>query len=79
MPFLLTECYGFDRHPNGVLGPMDPTLDSTYDFLAAFMEEVANRFHDDYVHVGGDEVPKQCWWEKNRFTIVYDLYAYITL
>ena len=43
-------------------GPINPTIDSNYEFLSDFFGEVAERFPDKYVHLGGDEVPFGCWW-----------------
>ena len=36
-------------------GALDPTRDSTYKFLDAFIGEMAALFPDDYLHFGGDE------------------------
>lgn len=41
------------RHPT-------PTP-SNYAFLSSFFGEVASVFADHYVHLGGDEVPFDCW------------------
>ena len=42
-------------------GPINPIIDSNYEFLSDFFGEVAERFPDKYVHLGGDEVPFGCW------------------
>ncbi len=49
----------------GVMVPvMDPTKESTYKLLEAFLGEMCNLFPDAYFHIGGDEVnPTQ--WENN--------------
>src|ERR1035441_8823280 len=40
----------------GVFDPvMDPTRESTYKFLDAFMREMAAIFPDEFLHIGGDE------------------------
>ena len=50
---------------NGILADlMDPTQESTYKFLDAFVGEMTRLFPDEYFHIGGDEVdPKQ--WNSN--------------
>ena len=46
----------------GVFDPtMDPTRDSTYKFLDAFVAEMARLFPDAYFHVGGDENNGKQW------------------
>jgi len=53
---------------------MNPTLDSTYEFLDGFIGEMAALFPDFYFHIGGDEVNGEQWkastdiqsWMKNH-------------
>ncbi len=46
----------------GIFDPaMDPTKDSTYDFLEKFLTEMAGLFPDPYLHIGGDEVNGKDW------------------
>lgn len=46
----------------GVLeGAMDPTRESTYVFLDAFLGEMASLFPDEYMHIGGDESGGKQW------------------
>ena len=46
----------------GVFDPtMDPTRESTYEFLDAFIGEMAALFPDQYFHIGGDEVNGKQW------------------
>ncbi|HTS51528.1 MAG TPA: family 20 glycosylhydrolase [Bryobacteraceae bacterium] len=40
---------------------MDPTRESTYEFLDAFIAEMAGLFPDRYFHIGGDEVNGHEW------------------
>jgi hexosaminidase len=40
---------------------MDPTKESTYEFLDGFIGEMAELFPDEYFHVGGDEVSPKKW------------------
>ncbi len=47
----------------GVRGPlvMDPSKESTYAFLDAFIGEMTQLFPDPYFHIGGDEVNPRAW------------------
>ncbi len=46
----------------GVKDPvMDPTRESTYEFLDAFIGEMAGLFPDQYFHIGGDENNGKHW------------------
>lgn len=58
---LLTPCYDWRRNPDGYFGPINPILKSTYRFLRHLFAEVLTVFRDKYVHLGGDEVPFDCW------------------
>ena len=61
---LLTPCYNETTgEPNGAFGPLDPSKDSTYNFVFRLLDEVTSRFPDDYVHLGGDEAVfgYPCW------------------
>ena len=40
---------------------IDPGLKSSYIFLAHVIEEVTALFPFEYIHLGGDEVPKKAW------------------
>ena len=49
-------------HTYGILtATMDPTRESTYEFLVGFLGEMAGLFPDEYFHIGGDEVDPQEW------------------
>jgi hexosaminidase len=51
----------------GVFDPtMDPTRESTYRFLDAFIGEMAALFPDPFFHIGGDEVNGQQWKSSAR-------------
>ena len=66
-PELLTKCHDDQGKPNGELGPMNPTKNSTYSTLWLLLREAAQVFPDSYLHLGGDEVPFDCW-QVNYFT-----------
>lgn len=54
---ILTECIGIsDKY-----GPMDPSLPKVYEFLSQFFDEISEVFPERYIHLGGDEVPFDCW------------------
>eukprot|EP01127_Copromyxa_protea_P002197 TRINITY_DN1208_c0_g1_i2.p1 TRINITY_DN1208_c0_g1~~TRINITY_DN1208_c0_g1_i2.p1 ORF type:complete len:421 (-),score=32.37 TRINITY_DN1208_c0_g1_i2:389-1651(-) len=41
--------------------PMDPTNPQVYEFIEEFIAEVSSLFPDHWLHLGGDEVPYNCW------------------
>ena len=51
----------------GVYDPvMDPTIEATYQFLDAFIGEMAQLFPDPFFHIGGDEVNPKEWNQSAR-------------
>ncbi|XP_075212922.1 beta-hexosaminidase subunit alpha-like [Lycorma delicatula] len=81
VPGLLTKCVAIDDD----YGPIDPTNDDNYNFLKQLFSEIANVFHDNYLHLGGDEVDFKCWKSnpnitqfmvKNNITTYEDLESY---
>ena len=51
----------------GIFDPaMDPTRESTYEFLDRFIGEMAALFPDQYLHIGGDEVNGKAWQSNPR-------------
>ena len=54
-PYEIIETWGI-QDPS-----MDPTRDETYEFLEAFIAEMAALFPDNYFHIGGDEVNGNQW------------------
>ncbi|CAD5115483.1 DgyrCDS4452 [Dimorphilus gyrociliatus] len=60
--FLLTPCYDlYTNELTEMFGPINPILRGTYNFLRNFFTEVLTVFKDKYIHLGGDEVPFDCW------------------
>lgn len=49
---------------------MDPTKESTYKFIDAFLGEMATLFPDPYLHLGGDETPGT-QWKKNEHVLAF--------
>jgi hexosaminidase len=45
---------------------MDPTVETTYQFLDSFIGEMAAIFPDPYFHIGGDEVNPKEWTSNAR-------------
>ncbi|XP_059163541.1 uncharacterized protein LOC131946628 [Physella acuta] len=60
-PELLTQCYSGSSPVKGYLGPIDPSKNATYRFLQSLFQEIVDVFKDQYIHLGGDEVPLGCW------------------
>lgn len=77
--------YTIERH-FGVFDPtLDPTKDATYQFLDAFLKEMAGLFTDEYIHIGGDENNGKQWnsnpdiqafMKANHIASNHDLQAY---
>ena len=61
-PGLLTQCEDFEGKPIDLYGPIDPTEQTTYDFLAGFFDEITRVFPEKYIHIGGDEVVEDSCW-----------------
>lgn len=70
----------------GVFDPtLDPTKESTYEFLEIFLREMSALFPDEYLHIGGDEnngkqwegnAEIQAWMKSHKITDNHALQAY---
>ena len=68
----------------GCADVLDPTKPEVYDFLKAFLGEMAAVFEDEYLFLGGDEVNTTCWddnpgiakWMKQRGLNSTQLFSY---
>lgn len=71
--YLLTPCYDYKQEPNGRFGPLNPILKKTYVFLNSLFAEILSVFKDKFIHLGGDEVPLDCWCVNfiSRFLILF--------
>jgi hexosaminidase len=46
----------------GIFDPtVNPTIEKTYEFLDAFLAEMAELFDDEFIHIGGDENNGKHW------------------
>jgi len=59
-PDLMTRCYAQGRYTEDY-GVIDPSAKATYNFMLKLLSEVLQRFPDQYIHLGGDEVFFDCW------------------
>jgi hexosaminidase len=53
--------YAIERRWGGFDPTLDPTRESTYQFLDTFFGEMAELFPDQFFHIGGDEVNGVQW------------------
>ena len=47
--------------PDGTVGPIDPSKPANYDIMNKLFSEIRSTFKDNFIHLGGDEVPFDCW------------------
>ncbi|XP_011499053.1 PREDICTED: beta-hexosaminidase subunit beta-like [Ceratosolen solmsi marchali] len=67
-PELLSTCYNDEGQPNGKRGPVDPTKSVFYNFATDLFLQSKIIFKDRYFHIGGDEVPYDCWKSNPKIT-----------
>ncbi|CAG0901695.1 unnamed protein product [Darwinula stevensoni] len=67
-PELLTACYGDGVNPGTPDYPnhadrevLDPSKNSTYEFMKTLFQELKDLFQDKFLHLGMDEVKHACW------------------
>ena len=63
------SCTGITQPVPGVWGVFDDVFcakDSTIEFLQNILDEVITLFPGPFIHIGGDEVPKQRWKKCNQ-------------
>ena len=64
------------QHTFGVKdAALDPTRETTYKFLDAFLGEMARLFPDAYVHIGGDETNGKQWRSNPRIKAFMDAHG----
>lgn len=51
---------------------MDVTLNSTYEFLDRFFQEMVRLFPDPYIHIGGDECKPYEWMQSEQIVAFID-------
>ena len=43
-------------------GPLNPSREENFDIIRNLFTEIHQVFPDNYIHLGGDEVPDNCWF-----------------
>lgn len=64
----LTQCCDKKGAPDGTVGPIDPSRKANYDLMKTLFGEIKSVFKDDFIHLGGDEVPFGCWQSNPNIT-----------
>lgn len=50
-------------------GQMNPTIDLTYKVVEGVMNDFAESFPDEFLHLGGDEVDHACWLSNKEIAL----------
>jgi hexosaminidase len=68
-PFVIADKFGV------MDAAMDPTRESTYEFLDKFLGEMAQLFPDPYLHIGGDESNGKEWKANPQISAFMDAHG----
>ena len=68
-PFAIADKFGV------MDAAMDPTRESTFEFLDAFLGEMAQLFPDPYLHIGGDESNGKEWNANPQIRVFMDAHG----
>ena len=66
--------------------PLNPATNATFDLIAGLFKDLSVAGHDNFVHIGGDEVTTTCWtetpsvaaWLKEKNFTTTDAFEYFT-
>jgi len=61
---LTVYCSYYEENIDNI--PLNPTLASTYEVISNVISYLSSVFHDEYIHIGGDEVVLGCWDENSE-------------
>lgn len=71
-PYAISDRFGIQD------AAFDPTRESTYKFLDAFLGEMARLFPDPYMHIGGDESNGKQWSANPKIKAFMDAHGFKT-
>ena len=66
-PDIITECWHEGKPKQAIYSKqaraeiLDPTKESLQSLLKDILTEFKDVFHDEYIHLGNDEVYYECW------------------
>jgi len=61
-PYNVPHIYKIHGGPPGAA--LDPSMDTTYQFVEGILKDAATYFKDELMHLGGDEIAEDCWDER---------------